>query len=262
MKQGCASRSLHASGALLARGGFLAAILLGLGAMNFLSAADTPKDSPQEAARERVPDAARRRIGEWFSGLSDDDPAVREEATRKLLTMTRQDLPALRQVIKERRPLMPAEAEPLRDIVTHVYLSEDPYDRDEATGFVGVLFDEEQEYDKLPTGGGEVRRRLPGFCAARFLEDGDVILSIGDPPAMILRTSENMMQEIKRRSAGKRLTFLVLRRGRLMQIPVVLDAKPSDLLPGTVPIFILERQATADRNWETEFEALVEEDAK
>jgi hypothetical protein len=259
MKQGCASWIKHSFNALLVRGGHLTAILLGLGAMNFLSAADTPKDSPQEPAHQRVPEAARRRIGEWFSGLSDDDPLVREEAMRKLLTMTRQDLPALREVVKERRPLMPGEADALRVIVTHVYLSEDPYDRNEQTGFVGVLFDEEQEYDELPMGGVEVRRRLPGFCASRFLEDGDVILSVGDPPSEILRSSQKMTQEIMRNSAGKRLTFLVLRRGRLMQIPVVLDAKPADLHPAGVPIFMAERQATADQYWEAEFEALVED---
>jgi hypothetical protein len=255
MKQGRASLAVRKGRKLLIRGSFLAAILLGLGALSSLNAADTPA---------AVSDSTNNHVREWFSGLSDDDPAVREQACRKLLTIRRGELPALRAAVKERRPLIPAETEVLRDIVTQVYLSEEAYDGNESVGFVGVIFDADQQFEELPTGGVEVRHRMPGFCASRFLEDGDVILSVGNPPTALLHTHDEMTREVKSNSAGQRLTFLVLRRGRVLAIPVVLDAKPSELTadqPSAIATFLAERQTNAEKYWEAEFEPLIDDAA-
>ncbi len=253
MKQGCASQVLRGGSKVLVRCGFAAAILLGLGALSSLNAADTPG---------ALSDPAHSHIREWFNGLSDDDPAIREQACRLLLTLTRRDLPLLRAVVKERQPLMPAESEALRDIVTQIYLSEETYEGDQSHGFVGVIFDVEQQFEELPIGGVEVRQRMPGFCASRYLQDGDLILSVGNPPTVAIRSHVDMTREVSRNSAGTPVTFLLLRRGRIIQLPVILDAKPSDLSPeqpSTIATFLAERQANAEKYWEAEFEPLIEE---
>src|SRR5205085_1706101 len=122
------------------------------------------------AADAKAPSVAKN-VGAAFSGLSDNDPVVREAARRALLTMSRKDLPVLRDVVKRNVPLMPCEAEVLRDVVTHVYLAgaNTPVE-DGSRGFVGVYFDADQETEELSVPGVEIRHRMPGCCAYRYLE--------------------------------------------------------------------------------------------
>jgi hypothetical protein len=217
--------------------------------------------STSRAAPNPLPDAAASNgVRRWFTELSDDNPSVRELARRKLLMLTRADLPGLREVVKERSPLMPAESEVLRDIVTQIYLAEDPYEGDNAHGFVGVMFDLEQDFEDLPTDGVEVRHRMPGFCASRWLEDGDVILSVGNSD--LIRSHEKMTDAVKSNSAGQSITFEILRCGRLIRVPVVLDARPIELMPGdsaTIASFIAKRQESANTYWEENFQPLLED---
>ena len=170
---------------------------------------------PLRAAEKAKPDDLQKAISRAVSDLADDHPDVRELARQKLLALRRRDLAALRAVVQQRLPLTPAEADPLREIVTHVYLSDESYKSDATKGFVGVIFDAEHNEIEPETGGVEILHRMPGFCASRFLQDGDVVLGIGSNPAAMIevRNYKNMTDEIQRHSAGQTVLFRLLRRG-------------------------------------------------
>jgi hypothetical protein len=229
-----------------------------------IAADDVPAAEP--GARAAAPQARPvdpkllRHVRAAFAGLNGDSAAAREQARQILMQLRRADLDALRVVVRERLPLAPEEAEGLRDIVTHVFLSSDSYDMDASKGFLGVMSDEEQiqGFGEPQCGGVEIRRRLPGFCAYRCFEDGDVVLSVGNPPAVAeLHSFTEMTLAVKSFSAGETVMFTLLRRGRVVRVPVVLDALPKDLQPAMVPDFLANRNAEAVDYWEKNFEPLV-----
>jgi hypothetical protein len=207
----------------------------------------------------------RQSISRLVSDLADARQDVRDAARQKLLALRRKDLTILRAVLQQRLPLSPAELEPLRDIIMHVYLSEESFVPDSSTGFVGVIFDNDQHDTGLEGGGVEVRHRIPGFCGYRFLEDGDIILAIGmNPRALIeVRSCDEMISVIKQYSAGHTVLFRLVRRGRILTVPLVLDAKPA-VLNGVEALaaFQAERSAQAEGYWDASFEPLFEPTAQ
>jgi hypothetical protein len=215
-----------------------------------------------------TPDAdheLRQSITRWVSQLADARQDVRDVARQKLLALRRKDLATLRGVVQQRLPLSPAELEPLRDIVLHVYLSEESYVADHSTGFVGVVFDDDQREIELETGAVEIRRRIPGFCGYRYLEDGDLVLAIGmNSNGMVeVRAHQDMISVVKQYSAGQTVLFRLLRRGRILTVPLVLDAKPSQIVGGEILIaFQAERAAQAEAYWDSSFEPLVQPTAQ
>ena len=58
--------------------------------------------------------------------------------------------------------------------------------------------------------------------------------------------------------AGQRVLFKVLRRGRLIRVPVVLDARPLGLTAASMVVdFSATRNEEAEAYWEENFQALV-----
>jgi hypothetical protein len=56
------------------------------------------------------------------------------------------------------------------------------------------------------------------------------------------------------------VTFVVLRRGRVLRVPVVLDARPLEAAQAGSPTDLLSRrQAASEQYWRTTFSALVNE---
>lgn len=218
---------------------------------------DTNPARPADAKAQNT----ARNLRKAFDGLSDNDPDVREAARRALLTLNRKDLPVLRDIVKQRAPLMPCESEVLRDVVTHVYLAgaNTPVE-DGSRGFVGVYFDPDQETTELSVPGVEIRHRMPGCCAYRYLEDGDVVLSVGKQPTVLaVRVPREMTQAVQLYSAGETVTFEILRRGRVIQIPVVLGARPKELPSGEfIPEFLSQRLADATGYWEQTFQPVLD----
>ena len=204
----------------------------------------------------------RQSISRFVSDLADARQDVRDTARQKLLALRRKDLTILRAVVQQRLPLSPAELEPLRDIVMHVYLSEESYVPDNSAGFVGVVFDPDQHESEFEGGGVEIRRRIPGFCGYRFLENGDIVLAIGMNARSLVevRSHEEIISEVKRYAAGQTVLFRVMRRGRLLTVPLVLDSKPAQLggNPEILIAFQAERAAQADAYWDSVFEPLIE----
>lgn len=206
------------------------------------------------------PAASEKKIDRYVTQLSDDRSSIRESARHALMKLQRSDLPALRRVISQRLPLPANERELLRGIVDQVYLSECTYPGDPRHGFLGVQFDGEQGLDTGEPGGVEIRHLIPGLAASRYLESGDVVLSIiGADGKWDIKVSEELIEAIKTCMANERLVFKVLRRGRILMLPVVLDAVPANLSTiDQVPEFINQRQNEADAYWNAAFAPLFE----
>jgi hypothetical protein len=77
-------------------------------------------------------------MAKWFSELASPDAAVRDAAKVSLMSMGRNDLPALRKLVQERKPLLPSQAVVLKEIVTQMYLSDDAYESAGHDGFLGI----------------------------------------------------------------------------------------------------------------------------
>jgi S1-C subfamily serine protease len=162
------------------------------------------------------------------------------------------------------RPLSAAQTSVLHDVVTHVFLTGEPYEKG-TTGFLGMKM---QQYYRFGNNeqpeefGITVESRFPGFGAYRSLLDGDVILSIVEMPQAVLRIPKDFSDAVSPLSPGTQINLIVLRQARQMKIPVTLDARPAQLSalvdPGTVEAFNANRVAKAEEYWKQEFGALVD----
>jgi hypothetical protein len=121
----------------------------------------------------------KEQLRRMFLELDHPDGRMREKARERLMELRRGDLPALAEVIGEFRPLEPQTVALLKEIVTHVYLSEDNYEK-EAHGFLGISMPRQNDgEDRMQV---MVESRMPGFGGFAALRDGDVILDIADSP--------------------------------------------------------------------------------
>ncbi len=208
----------------------------------------------------------------WFADLAAGDSAVRDNAYSELLGLARQDLPALREVVEQSRPVAPSQAGALREVVTHVYLSGETYDAEPRAGFLGLLMPtlDSVEVQRGEAGEGMIQRRaptgvpidfrIPGFCGFRALREGDVLLAIVSPVARPLPDWRALSPAVRAFAAGKVITFEVLRQGAVLKVPVKLDAFPlvagenawlNEILPA--------RDAAAEAYWNEQFAPLVED---
>jgi hypothetical protein len=253
-----------------------------------------PTTLPSQASAKP---ASEKDVQRWFGDLAASDAAVRDRAYSAMLGMTRPDLPVLRRIIERARPIAPSQRAPLREIVTHVFLSGEPYPAEPKAGFLGLLIptlesvdvhgddkpdDADDADDPAPPPGiinindvigiqlmqvaartgVPIEYRIPGFCAFRSLREGDVILSIVRPVPRRLGEWGELSPTVIRFRAGDTVTFEVLRQGKLIEIPIKLDARPlvanenawmTEILPA--------REAAADEYWATHFAPLVEDHA-
>lgn len=215
---------------------------------------------PTAGASDSKSGGIRQGMLRAFDQLSDDQPVVRDSARRRLMQLSRKDLSTLREIVKARLPLLPAEADSLHEIVTQSYLSDDSYPTEATHGFLGVVWPTWDMWE-LECGGVEIRYRVPGFCAYRCFEDGDIILAIGEPQDELeLHDSKQMTDAVQSHAAGQRVLFKVLRRGRLIRVPVVLDARPLGMTAASMVVdFSATRNEEAEAYWEENFQAFVDD---
>jgi hypothetical protein len=194
----------------------------------------------------------------WFVNLAHPDARVRNDAMVQLMGIRAVDLPILRRVVEESRPLAAEQAVALRQIVTQVYLANDPYDHHE-DGFLGVFLPQPNTDDFVD--GTLVTKRMPGFVGMRMFRDGDVILEIIDPARHTVHSGRNLTDALKNMPAGKTLQFQVLRQGQVILIPVTLDQRPleADNGPEAMEEFSRLRMVRADQYWTAHFANLVQE---
>jgi len=221
----------------------------------------------RQAFADSAPAVTEKQLGEWLSHLNDDRSSVREEAREQLIKLHRSDLLAFRRAIARGPTLSPEQQELVRGVVEQVYISEIPYDGDANRGFLGVMFDPEQQLRILTGEPGEVeiRRCIPGLSASRYLEVGDRVLSITGPGgSRELHSCKELKATVLEFNAKQALTFKVLRRGRILSLPVVLDATPLTLVSAVTDVesqlrladFLNQRQAEADGYWNDTFAPL------
>lgn len=170
-------------------------------------------------------------LTQWVVGLDDRSPAVRAEASAQLMLLRRDDLPRLKAVLEHARPLSAAQVGVLHDVVTHVYLTGEPYDRAQG-GFLGMKMVQIYRFGGDPQADGQgvvVESRLAGFGAYRSLLDGDIVQGIVEKPEAVMTGPDAFKAAVGRLPAGTVLNLIVLRQGKQMTIPVTLDARPSQL---------------------------------
>src|SRR4051794_25386508 len=171
-------------------------------------------------------------IVSWFTDLANRDASVREQARIALMGISRDDLAQLRTLVEKTRPLAPSQAMVLREIVQQVYQATEPYEAVEGRpGVLGLPLPPRaiaiDGSDEDSQGGGVVTERIPGFCAYRFLQDGDVIVGMTEVPEKPIRTSNDLTELVKQFKGGETVHFQVIRAGRQQDVAVILSARPN-----------------------------------
>jgi hypothetical protein len=204
-------------------------------------------------------------VRKWLADLASPDASVRDGARAKMMTLTRDDLPALQKLVEEGRPLAPSQAIAIRQIVQEVYLAGEPYQADENKGFLGILMDNSgvamRDFDHGDVHGDPgvvVAERIPGFCASRMLLDGDVILGTTNP-RLVFTDSSALQQAIQAVLPGETIHLQVLRNGRVIDVPLILDPKPAEASIATITGFKLRRATKFQEFWEGTFAPLLRE---
>jgi hypothetical protein len=237
------------------------------------AAMDEPSTQPADAgleqpklrpARPPQPPTPAEQIRTLLDQLADSNSQVRERAIEALMDLGAQDLPTLAKVVQAGGPLRPSQRAALRDIVTHVFIASVPYEADPAgAGFLGLSWLPEDP-DSPQDGGVPVVRRLPGFIAYRMLREGDVIKGIVEHGQQGTVNTSTFAEVIKAVGADQTITFLVLRDGKIIRVPVRLSARPTGNgtmnLNAWLEAWIAENQRRADEYWKEHFAPLVGDD--
>lgn len=206
------------------RAGFVLLTILACG----LCLAQEPTTLPSE------PSELTNEISRQLADLASPEAEVRESARVRLMQLRREDLPAFARQVDAARPLAPAQTVALRQIVQEIYLSGEDYDKEPGHAFLGIMgggpdyraqADVGQPNDGSHPIGVVVFDRIPGFCAARRLLDGDIILGTTDP-AQPFTSFDELKQTIGVVAPGATVHLRVLRRGKLIDVPLTLDVKP------------------------------------
>jgi hypothetical protein len=185
-------------------------------------------DAPAPAHRIDAP-SSRPSLAALVADLDHPSSQRREAAFSALLALGRADLPALLAAVKSSRPLSQAAVSQLHSAAVHVYLSEEPYLAGNS-GYLGILLQPFRlMMSDTPVDGSErwavtVVERRPGLAAFRYLQTADIILGVSDQPPLTSR--DDLANIIMKAGAGSRVTLKVLRQNRVMEIPVVLSARP------------------------------------
>jgi hypothetical protein len=217
---------------------------------------------PTTAQATTAPTTQERRaqMHEWFAALAHRDPTEREAARLSLMSLERDDLPELKKLVQSSMPLAPSQAAALHDIVAHVFLTGEPYVKS-TQAFLGVnlgaslasIEGEETEENAQPQKGVIIVDRFPGFCGYRALQNGDVILSIKERPEVNIQTVPDFQAAIMTSRAGTIMHFEVIRKMRVIEVEIKLDARPN----GSIPEELNIRDKDAQEYWDREFAPLV-----
>jgi hypothetical protein len=205
-------------------------------------------------------------IKQMVGKLANDNYQVREAARIELMGLKRSELPLLLEAMKQSLPLEPSQSMALHDIVTQVYLSGEDYEKEEGlSGFLGISMatvDSENEGLLSIERGIAVVSRVPGFCAFRMLQPGDVILSMDTGTDRIEFRSPNpkavFTGAVMAIEAGNTVKFEVLRQGQIIDVSVMLSRRPRGLnVPGSIESFNTERANRAEDYWDKDFAPLL-----
>ncbi len=108
------------------------------------------------------------------------------------------------------------------------------------------------------TSGVPIENRLHGFCAFRWLREGDVVLAMTTPLVRRFQSWDDLSRTVRMHGAGVTVTFEVLRQGRVLEIPIRLDARPADADTTWQDKTHRQRAGAAEAYWMEHFSTLVE----
>jgi hypothetical protein len=224
-------------------------------------AEDRTPAATQPAATQ--PDLGVPAIKQLLSQLAADNYLTRENARVSLMGLKRTELPALRDAVRQSLPLVPSQVTVLREIVTQIYLAGDLYIADDdGRGFLGIhLPDWSRPEERALLNverGVVVVSRVPGFCAYRMLQDGDILLSMADGMGGSIEfgSGEQLRQAVHSAKAGDTIRLEVLRQGQILSIPITLDLKPFNV-DKQIEEFTARRADQANDLWERDFAPLL-----
>jgi hypothetical protein len=244
------------------------AIAIGLTVAPLIAADDgdnNPVASPTTrpaAATQPVPRTDLATVRKWVIQLASDNYQTRNAARVALMGLKRYELGTLRQAVKASLPLAPDQIIAIREVFTQVYLAGDVYIPNDADGgFLGIRLPIRPEEETLYAieRGVVIVARVPGFCAFRMLQDGDVILAIhSDAGDRALNDPDELSRAVSSFKAGTTITLEVLRQGQILHVPVTLDRRPLKTRPSELPEFVNDRADRADEAWGRDFAPLLE----
>ena len=176
-------------------------------------------------------DAVGRSTGELTDLLKmadDADPETRAAARERLLGLTCDDLPALRDAARPFVPMSPELTDALREVVLQAYARRAvlrfPVRR---AGMLGVRWRDPVSpvFDPNDTGdGATVDVRLPGYVAYRYLESGDRVTAVIDGDTEVpIGVNGDLGHEIRDLPPGDVIGLRVVRGGRLLTVTLPLD---------------------------------------
>jgi C-terminal processing protease CtpA/Prc len=242
----------------------LGALSISLACASLPCFGDGPATQPAPLSQAAVPNDS---LKHWFDQLADADPHIRDEATNQLMQIKLNDLPVLRKIVQEELPLTPTQMEALPDIVAQVYLAGQPYEAQGDKGFLGIqtsvvdIASSQEDPDGRKYTGILVARRVTGFCAARALRNGDLIVGIDDSPKQGFIDALTFRDAVMSHPAGSTVHFQVLRRGQIVQVPITLDARPTVAnLEDGLQRLTQQRQQMFDRYWAENFVPMLKEE--
>lgn len=205
-------------------------------------------------------------FAKWVGDLDNPSAPVRQVAAQELMQLRRSDLPLLKAVTVQAKPLTPGQRVVLRDVVMQVYLAEEPYERSK-DGFLGMVMTTDNVFfqEEVPAGvpGIPVIDRMLGFAAYRSLMNGDVILEIKESPGSRFTRYNAFSSIVSSFKPDTTLHLVVLRQGREITVPITLSAKPSFVGDAeqrrSVEQFTQERLTAAEKYYDTEFAPALED---
>jgi hypothetical protein len=207
----------------------------------------------------------KEQMRKMFLELDHPDGRVRERAREKLMGIRRTDLGVLAEVMAEFRPLEQQTVRLMKEIVTHVYLTEDEYDR-EARGFLGISMPRQGEIEERMQ--VIVESRMPGFGGFAALRDGDVILDIVESPQPQPLSRDNFIDAIKAMRPERTVKLKVLRQGVMRVVEVRVSPRPAErdrngfAYETRVQELVHRRSEEAEKFWNDTFGRVVEGEEK
>lgn len=223
-------------------------------------------------------------IERCWEGLADVDSGVREASMAELLLLSRGDLPTLQKIVAATKAVALPQAAALRDIVLHVYLSGETYSANSAHGFLGLMGpgelytgsvivetqeDPAADDDSARRQGVRVNERVPGFNGYSHLQTGDILLALEVPSDQPENDQQGETKQdirdwvpftlrVAEIRPGTVVTFEVLRRGKIIKVPIKLGARPT-WAGEEVELMLQERTEKFERYWREHFAPLIGE---
>lgn len=204
-----------------------------------------------------APRAADPRIEQGLTQLGSRDPAAREAARETLMGLSAD---ALEPLVTASRSWSASQTEALEAIVKYALIRSKIHPADGSSqAFLGVTFitsgSDDVDPAEAPPRGVPVLP-VPGFVAARFLFDGDIILGVGSGKSLRLTTTpEQFRQAVSSYSAGEAITLQVQRGASVVEVTLTADRRPADAEDTLMMGDRIERAvADAEQEWASRFQ--------